>query len=160
MFFNVYLFLWETETECEWGEGQRERERHRIWSRLQAPSCQPRAPHGAPTLEPQNHDLSRSQTLNQLSHPGAPTAFLGTANWSYNLRKPPLDTHKRMSKRGKCLSTIIWFWGSFERVSKTPRNPWTTHRKPLPQSDHMWAQAWARDRIYGFLIGLRSHMLS
>ena len=54
------------------GEGQRERGRHRIGSRLQALSCQHRAPRGAPTHELGDHDLSGSQRLNRLSHPGAP----------------------------------------------------------------------------------------
>ena len=69
---NVYyLFLRERET-ARVGEGQRERGRHRIWSRLQALSCQHRARHGARTHELWDHDLSRSWTLNRLSHPGAP----------------------------------------------------------------------------------------
>ena len=49
---------------------ERERET-RIWSRLQALSCQHRAWHGAQTHGPRDHDLSRSRMLNQLSHPGA-----------------------------------------------------------------------------------------
>ena len=65
----MYLFL-ETETECEWGRG-REKESHRIWSRLQVPSCQHRAPCGARTHEPWDHDMSRSRMLNRWSHPGA-----------------------------------------------------------------------------------------
>ena len=53
------------------GKG-RERGRHRIRSRLQALSCQHRARCGAQTHGPRDHDLSRSWTLNWLSHPGAP----------------------------------------------------------------------------------------
>ena len=71
--FNVYLFLRETETECEWVRG-RERGRHRTRSGLQAPSCQHRARRGARTHELRDRDLSRSRTLNRLSHPGAPNA--------------------------------------------------------------------------------------
>ena len=48
---------------------QRERGRYRIQSRLQALSCQHRAWCGAWTHQPWDHDLSRSQTLTQLSHP-------------------------------------------------------------------------------------------
>ena len=48
-FFNIYLFLRQRETEHERGRG-RERGRHRIGSRLQAPSQQPRARHGARML--------------------------------------------------------------------------------------------------------------
>ena len=56
--------------------GGSERGRHRIWNRLLALSCQHRARHGAWTHGPRDHDLSRSRTLNRLSHPGAPRAFL------------------------------------------------------------------------------------
>ena len=69
-FFNVYLFLRQRETEHERGRA-RERGRHRIWSRLQALSCQHRARCGAQTHGPRDHDLSWSRTLNRLSHPGA-----------------------------------------------------------------------------------------
>ena len=72
-FFNVYLFLRQRERDrVRAGEGQRERGGHRIWSRLQALSCQHRAWHRAQTHEPWDHDLSWSWTLNQLSHPGTP----------------------------------------------------------------------------------------
>ena len=50
-FFNVYLFLRQRETEHEQARG-RERGRHRIGSRLQALSHQPRARRGARTHEP------------------------------------------------------------------------------------------------------------
>ena len=84
VFKNVfyYLFLRERETDRE---RERERENMRVhewrgaerdgdrsWSRLQALSCQHRARRGAQTYQPWDHDLSRSRTLNQLSHPGAP----------------------------------------------------------------------------------------
>ena len=71
-FFNVY-FIFETETEHERGR-VRERRRHRIWDRLQALSCRYRARCRAWTHGPRDHDLSRSQTLNRLSHPGAPVS--------------------------------------------------------------------------------------
>ena len=66
------MFIFET--ECEWVRG-REGGRHRIQSGLQALSCQRRAQHGARTHELRDHDLSRSRTLNRLSHPGAPIFF-------------------------------------------------------------------------------------
>ena len=68
----LYLFL--KQTECKWGRG-RERGRHRIWSRFQALSYQHRARYRARTHEPWDHDLSRSQMLNQLSHPNAPDTW-------------------------------------------------------------------------------------
>ena len=51
LIFNVYLVLRERKTQHEQGRG-RERRRHRIWSRLQALSCQHRAPWGTWTHEP------------------------------------------------------------------------------------------------------------
>ena len=56
-FFNVYLFLGQRETEHERGRG-RERGRHRIGSRLQALSRQPRAQRGARTHGPRDRDLA------------------------------------------------------------------------------------------------------
>ena len=69
LYFDVYLFLRKTEHKQDKGK---ERVRHRIWSRVQAWSCQHRARGGAQTHEPRYHDSSWSQTFNQLSHPGAP----------------------------------------------------------------------------------------
>ena len=87
------MFIYfETETEPEWGRG-RERRGHRIWNRPQALSCQHGTRCGA--CEPQDHDLSRSRTLNRLSHPGAPT----------------LDTLKVFSHL--VLKTILWRWHCF-----------------------------------------------
>ena len=74
IFFNIYSFLRQGETEHERGR-VRERGRHRIGNRLQAPSCQHRARGGARTHGPRDRDLSRSWTLNRLSHPGAPQTF-------------------------------------------------------------------------------------
>ena len=67
----------ERETDHEQGRGK-ERGRHRIESRLQALSCQRRASCGAQTHEPQDHDLSQSETLNGLRHPGVPQGKLLT----------------------------------------------------------------------------------
>ena len=79
-FFFYCLFISERHRDriqVGWG---RERGRHRIWSRLEALSCQHRAWHGARTHELWDHDLSRSQTPNLLSHPGAPLVyFFGSA---------------------------------------------------------------------------------
>ena len=70
-YYFLMIFFWETERQSMSGGGA-DRGRHRIWSRLQALSCQPRAQHGAWTHKPWDHDLSRSRTLNRLSHPGTP----------------------------------------------------------------------------------------
>ena len=72
-FFLTFIYFFETERDRAWmGEGQRERGRHRIQNRLQALSCRHRARSRAQTHRPRDHDLSRSWTLNWLSHPDAP----------------------------------------------------------------------------------------
>ena len=79
---SQFLFIFERERERErqrereraWAkEGQRERGRgrYRTWSRLQALSCHHRAWRGARTHKPWDHDLSWSQRLNRLNHPGS-----------------------------------------------------------------------------------------
>ena len=78
-FFLIFLclfYFWERASELkhELGKG-RERWRHRIWSGLQALSCQHRIQCGARAHKLWDHDLRRSQMLNQLSHPGAPMSF-------------------------------------------------------------------------------------
>ena len=72
---NLLTFIYFWETECKQGR-DRERGRHRFWSGPQALSCQHRAPRGARTHEPWNHELSQSLKLNRLSHPGAQRLFL------------------------------------------------------------------------------------
>ena len=62
--FNVYLFLRERARE-----GQRGRETE---DPKQALHCQQKGGCRALTHEPWDHDLSRGQTLNQRSRPGAP----------------------------------------------------------------------------------------
>ena len=65
--FLTFICFWDREHEQ--GRG-RERGRHRIWSRLQALSCQHRAQGGDGTHEPQDHDLSWNQESDaQLTEP-------------------------------------------------------------------------------------------
>ena len=72
MFIHSWEREREREREHEWGRSW-ERGRHRIQSRLHALSCQHRAWCRAWTqTRQQNHDLSWSGMLNQLSHPGTP----------------------------------------------------------------------------------------
>ena len=70
-FFLTFIYFWDRERQSMNGGGS-ERGKHRIWNRLQALSCQHRARRRAQTHELRDHDLSRSQPLNRLSHPGAP----------------------------------------------------------------------------------------
>ena len=69
IFLSLFIFLRERESKCtQRGGAERERERE---NSKQAPHHQHRAQHRAWTHEPWNHDLCQSQTLNQLSQPGA-----------------------------------------------------------------------------------------
>ena len=77
IFSNVYSFF-ERQSECGSGAGA-EREGDRIQSSLQALSCQHRAWCEAWIHELWDHDLSWSQMLNRLSHPGAPLPYF--SNW-------------------------------------------------------------------------------
>ena len=75
-FLKMFIYFWEREREREraWvGEGQRERGRHRIRSSLQAELSAQSPTRGLNSRTvPCDHDLSRSQMLNWLSHPGTP----------------------------------------------------------------------------------------
>ena len=94
----MFIYFWETDTEHEQGRG-RERGRHRIRGRLQALSRQPRAQRGEQTHRPQDHDLSRSRTLNWLSHPGAPF-FPSDLKSSMTTGHPQLLAHLPRKERG------------------------------------------------------------
>ena len=63
----MFYFIFERERKRERAGGGADR----IRNRLQALSCQHRAWCGAQTHKPWDHDLSQSQMLNRLSHPGA-----------------------------------------------------------------------------------------
>ena len=92
----------ETETALV-GEGKRERGRERIPSRLCTVSTEPTV-----GLEPTNHEIMtsaeiKSQTLNHMSHPGAPVGSV--LNYKVHLKsihmwklKPPSEilTHSLM----------------------------------------------------------------
>ena len=70
--FKKCLFIFETERDCEGGRRGRERGRQRIPSRLCAVSAEPNV-----GLEFTSHEImtwakTKSETLNQLSHPGTP----------------------------------------------------------------------------------------
>ena len=67
----MFIYFWETERQSR-GGAERERETQ---NPKQAPGSELSAQsacHGAQTHKPWDHDLSQSQTLNPLSHPGAP----------------------------------------------------------------------------------------
>ena len=70
LFFLVLIYFWETESisrgETYWGTEDPKQALH--WHQW--------VPCGAQTHEPRDHDLSQSQTLNHLSHPGAPWIML------------------------------------------------------------------------------------
>ena len=68
----MFIYFWDRKRQ-NMSRGGAEREGDtESEARLQALSCQHRARRGARTQEPWDRDASRSQILNQLSHPGAP----------------------------------------------------------------------------------------
>ena len=71
-FFFLSLCIYFERERQSMNGGRSERGRHRMWNRPQALSCQHRAQCGARTHELQDHDLSWSRPLNQLSPPGIP----------------------------------------------------------------------------------------
>ena len=91
-FFLTFIYFWKRETECEQGRG-REREgdtESEAGSRLWTVSTEPYAglkptnrECGAQTQEPWDHDLTWSQTFNQLSPPCASglLSFWLTGGW-------------------------------------------------------------------------------
>ena len=72
LIFLMFIYFWQRERQNMSRGGAERGGRHRIWSGLQALSCQHRAWHRAQTHRVWDHDLSWSRTLNRLSHPGAP----------------------------------------------------------------------------------------
>ena len=82
----IYFWEWGRERQSTSGGGE-ERRRHRVQRRLQALSCHHKAWCRAPTHRPRDYDLSRSQTLNRLSHPGVPHYF----QYILNTSKPYVD---------------------------------------------------------------------
>ena len=96
----LYLFLRQSETAWT-GEGQRRR--HRIWSRLQALSCQHRVRGRARTHKLRDYDLSRSWMLNWLSHPGTPNVFLNLLF----LRKRECEQGRSRGRRGQRIQSRL-----------------------------------------------------
>ena len=76
----MFIDFWERKRDRAWaGEGERERDSEsEAGSRLWAVTTEPNTG-GAWTHKPWDHDLSGSQILNQLSHPGAPDVYFKNA---------------------------------------------------------------------------------
>ena len=69
LFFLIFIF--ESKAECEWGRGvgrDTQNLKQALGSKLSAQSLM-----RGLNSQTVNHDLSRSQMLNQLSHPGTPS---------------------------------------------------------------------------------------
>ena len=101
----MFIFQRERERGRVWAGRCRERGRHRTWSRFQALSCQHRAQCEAWTHEPQDHDLSPSLTLNQLSHRGTTHLFFIHSSICPRL----IALKRKMVKDPGHLKTIITF---------------------------------------------------
>ena len=93
-FFLMFINFWERDSM---NGGGSERGRHRIWSRLQALSCQHRVRCGARTHGPWDHDLSRCWMLNRLSHPGAAPTWRKNFYWEELV----IDSHGKYQCLGK-----------------------------------------------------------
>ena len=130
------MFIYfEREKEHELGRG-RGSGRHRIGSKLQALSCQHRAWHGARTHKLWGHDLSRSQTFNWLSHPGALILFwikqnstcielLHKLTWLVSLVEwgsPGLPAVR--CDRWRCWASSAGFWDSPHLFSCNGNSTW------------------------------------
>ena len=107
LFFKI-LFIWESEREQELrgGEGQREREKQTPhWARSPMQDWNP---------GPWDHDLSRRQTLNHLSHPGALTL-----DWIYAVNRMCVCNEKKNFIKGNqflshlTLARCCGFWHFF-----------------------------------------------
>ena len=78
-FFSTFIYFWDRETEHERGRG-RERGRHRIGSRLQALSHQPRARRGARTHGLRDRDLAEVGCLTDCATQAPPPSLLRPSN--------------------------------------------------------------------------------
>ena len=96
-FFNVCLFLRERQSTSRGGA---ERGRHRIWSKLQALSCQHRAQRWAWTHEPWDHDLNWSRCLTNWATQRPWTLSSGT------LLHPSASQWHTQPPLGKCWTYI------------------------------------------------------
>ena len=106
----MFIYFWERErkTEHEQGRG-RERRRHRIWSRLQALSCQPRARCRARTHKLWDPELSWGQTLNWLSQIGVPIFFFNLYFWERE-RKTEHEQGRSTERERDRMWSRLRFW--------------------------------------------------
>ena len=106
LFFFLFNILFISEGWREEREGgEAEREGDKIWSKIQALSCQHRTRLGAQTHKLWDHNLSGSWTLNQLSNPGSLVATCSDKNYISNMDKPKLI---RYGCKAKLLILVIW----------------------------------------------------
>ena len=83
----MFIYFWEREPESqraretEWVGSGRERRRHRIWSSLQALSCQHRVQCGACTCEQREHDLNWNCMLNWATQVPYQMIFIHALRW-------------------------------------------------------------------------------
>ena len=120
-FICFNLFSRERETQCERGRG-RERGRPRIGSGLQAPSRWHRVPRGARTREPRDRDLSPTQMLNRLSHPGALS--------NLHLKRNTLAAVWRGSRRSRVLQV--------KNYDNNPSETWWTSAVAVEAVKKQW----------------------
>ena len=140
-FKTFLMFIWETERQRQRQstskEGQRERETQ---NPKQAPgsSCQHRARHGARSHKPWDHDLSWSQTLNRLSHPGASPKTLFTKS---------LFIYFEVEKE--------WMGGQRERGTEDPT--WALCWRQRAWCGAKTHKSWDRDLSWSRMLNQLSH---
>ena len=87
--FSVFIFERERETEHEKGR-DREREIENL-KQAQGSELSAQSPTQGLNSEPRDHNLSQSQTLNRLSHPGAPERETGSKAGSILSAQSPMQ---------------------------------------------------------------------
>ena len=134
----MFIYFWDRERQSM-NEGGSERGRNRIWSRLQAPNYQHRAWRRAQTHRPWDHVLSRSRTLNQLSHPGTPNVCLF-------LREREREAERKWGERGRERGR--------HRIQSRLQAPSPQHR---PQCGAQTHKPWDHDLIWSWMLNRLSH---
>ena len=122
------------------GEGQRESQRHRNQSRLQTLSCQHRARCEAGNHEPWGHDLSRSLTLNWLSHPGTPMFY-----WFLRARETEHEWGRGRERGRQRIQNRLWAVSAKPDVGLIP---WTMRSWPELKSDAQLTEPPRRPELF------------
>ena len=135
--FLTFIYFWETERQSVRGGGaERERGRHRIWSRLQALSCQQRAQCRARTHRPRDHHLSQSRTLNWATQAPLFNFFLTFIYFWERERAPAGEEQRARETQNEKQAPDSKLWTPSSEQSPTwSLNPRITRSIPELKSD-------------------------